>query len=272
MRTALGRSVLAFAGAIVCASLLHADNVSSGPAAEQRLFDLLNSERAQQKLPALLLDEHLVEAARKHSQAMAKGKRLAHQMPGEASLNPRVAGAGARFDAVAENVAHSGSVEDAHVEFMHSAGHRANILSREYDAVGIGIAATDGGHLYVTEDFIHRVPGLTPEALEDKVFEAVNHIRSDHRLFPLQRTPLPMLRHEACRNEVNAHSIAESLSSARWVVVFTGGDPTDLPSDMRKVAQNHEAASVALGACFPGEVPGNYAMFKVIAVFFRKPF
>jgi len=254
MRTALGRSVLAFAGAIVCAGLLRADNVSSGPAAEQRLFDLLNSERIQQKLPALSLDQDLVEAARKHSEAMAKGKRLAHQMPGEASLNPRVAAAGVRFDAVAENVAHSGSVEDAHVEFMHSAGHRANILSREYDAVGIGIAAV-GGHLYVTE-----------------VFEAVNHIRSDHRLFPLQRTPLPMLRHEACRNEVNAHSIAESLSSARWVVVFTGGDPTDLPSDMRKVAQNHEAASVALGACFPSEVPGNYAMFKVIAVFFRKPF
>ena len=271
MRTALGRSVLAFAGAIVCAGLLRADNVPSGPAAEQRLFDLLNSERIQQKLPALSLDQDLVEAARKHSEAMAKGKRLAHQMPGEASLNPRIAAAGARFDAVAENVAHSGSVEDAHVEFMHSAGHRANILSREYDAVGIGIAAV-GGHLYVTEDFIHRVPGLTPEALEDKVFEAVNRIRGDHRLFPLQRTPLPMLRHEACRNEVNAHSIAESLSSARWVVVFTGGDPTDLPSDMRKVAQNHEAASVALGACFPGEVPGNYAMFKVIAVFFRKPF
>ena len=203
--------------------------------------------------------------------AMDGTHRAAHQMPGEASLNPRIAAAGARFDAVAENVAHSGSVEDAHVEFMHSAGHRANILSREYDAVGIGIAAV-GGHLYVTEDFIHRVPALTPEALEDKVFEAVNRIRSDHRLFPLQRTPLPMLRHEACRNEVNAHSIAESLSSARWVVVFTGGDPTDLPSDMRKVAQNHEAASVALGACFPGEVPGNYAMFKVIAVFFRKVF
>ena len=141
MRTALGRSVLAFAGAIVCAGLLRADNVPSGPAAEQRLFDLLNSERIQQKLPALSLDQDLVEAARKHSEAMAKGKRLAHQMPGEASLNPRIAAAGARFDAVAENVAHSGSVEDAHVEFMHSAGHRANILSREYDAVGIGIPA-----------------------------------------------------------------------------------------------------------------------------------
>src|SRR5438552_3036284 len=115
--------------------------IASGPAAEQRLFDLLNSERIQQKLPALSLDQDLVEAARKHSEAMAKGKRLAHQMPGEASLNPRIAAAGARFDAVAENVAHSGSVEDAHVELLHSAGHRANILSREYDAVGIGIAA-----------------------------------------------------------------------------------------------------------------------------------
>ena len=63
MRTALGRSVLAFAGAIVCAGLLRADNVPSGPAAEQRLFDLLNSERMQQKLPALSLDQNLIEAA-----------------------------------------------------------------------------------------------------------------------------------------------------------------------------------------------------------------
>src|SRR5437763_1731056 len=272
MRTASTRSLLLVLSAAVCASLLRADNVATGAASEQRLLDLLNSERTQQKLPTLAFDEHLIEAARKHSEAMARGKRLAHQMPGEASLNPRVAAAGARFDAVAENVAHSGSIEDAHVEFMHSPGHRANILSREYDAVGIGIAAADNGHLYITEDFVHRVPTLAPEALEDKVFEAVNRIRGDHHLSPLQRTPLPMLRHEACRNEVNAHSIAESLSFARWVVVFTGGDPSDLPSEMRKVSQNRGAASVAVGACFPSEVPGNYAMFKVIAVFFRKPF
>jgi hypothetical protein len=272
VRTAFGRACLTFCFAIICAGFLHADEVASGAAAEHRLLDLLNGARTQQKLPALLLDEHLVEAARRHSQAMAKGNRLAHQMPGEAGLNPRVAAAGARFDAVAENVAHSGSVEDAHDEFMRSAGHRANILNREYDAVGIGIAAADNGHLYVTEDFIHRVTALTPEAVEAKVFEAANRIRSDRHLLPLQLTPLPMLRHEACRNEVNAHSIAESLSLARWVVVFTGGDPADLPGDMRKVTQNREAASLALGACFPSEVPGNYAMFKVIAVFFRKPF
>src|SRR5438552_19070737 len=111
MRTGLGRIWLALV-AISCAGLLHADNVPSGPAAEQRLFDLLNSERIQQKLPALSLDQDLVEAARKHSEDMAKGKRLDHQMHGEASLNPRIAAAGARVDEVDTNEATFGSCDE----------------------------------------------------------------------------------------------------------------------------------------------------------------
>jgi uncharacterized protein YkwD len=271
----LGAAVALAAGFAVCEEMTaramdSRPSGSSDSSAASQLFDLLNQERIQQNLPALAPDEHLAEAARKHSQTMVQEHKLAHQLPGEGVLTQRLAAAHVHFEAVAENVAYSGSVDDAHVEFMHSPGHRANILSADYNAVGIGIAQAGNGRLYITEDFAHRVPEYSPDGVEKVILDEMNHLRAQHRIPPLQLMHVPMLRHEACRDEVNAHSLGYTLSSVGWVVVFTGADPAELPSDMKKVSLNRESVSVALGACFPTDTPGGYAMYKVVAVFFRK--
>jgi len=236
---------------------------------EQNLLTLLNQERQSQKLPALALDEQLAAAARQHSQAMAQAHKLGHTMPGEPVLNQRLALSGAHFDSTGENVAQSDTVENAHIEFMHSQGHRANILSADFNVVGIGTASA-GTVLYVTEDFVHRVPDYTPETLEATLLSEMNRLRAQKRIPPLQSVSISMLRHEACREEVHAHSLGNNFAGAGWVVVFTGADAADLPAELRKVALNREAASVALGSCFPPAVPGNYALYRVVAIFFHK--
>lgn len=253
---------------LLCALAARTATLPNLGQSEQQLLFLLNHERQQQGLQPLELDQRLTNAARKHSQEMAQRGVLSHQFGDEATLRDRLAATSVPFDAVAENVAQSSSAQDAHTEFMHSAGHRANILDTKYNSVGIAVAA---GHnaLYFTEDFAHRVPQLPVNELQRTLLGNMNAIRAKHMLPPLGNVNISMLNHEACRAEVNARSLSKAFSSAGWVVVFTASEASDLPDDIRRVVSNREARSVAIGACYPqGE---SYSMFQAVNIFFRTP-
>ncbi len=68
------------------------------PDAEKRLFDSVNHERAERKLPPLKWDDGLARAARKHAERMAEQDLLVHQVPGEADLATRAHEAGAQVE------------------------------------------------------------------------------------------------------------------------------------------------------------------------------
>lgn len=237
-------------------------------ASEKELFTLVNQARLADNLPPLLLDERLTAAARAHSQLLSEFKNLAHQYEGEPPLQARLAQAGVPFDSAGENVANSSSVPDAHTEFMHSPGHRANILGKQFNAVGIGIMQR-GEHLYVTEDFAHRVPHYSAAQVEGAVLETLNEIRAHHGLAKLKRVDASNLAHIACEPGTNAKNTIGSLPAAEWLVVFTGADPTAIPEPLRKVVMQSDARSVALGACFPPADKDSYAMFRVVTAFYR---
>src|SRR5579862_2023870 len=96
---------------------------------DQALFDDLNHERTSRGLPALTWDSDLAEAARIHVQRMADANTISHQLPGEPDMKTRITESGARFSLVAENVAVGASPATIHDGWMHSPGHRANILA-----------------------------------------------------------------------------------------------------------------------------------------------
>lgn len=55
--------------------------------------------------------------------------------------------------------------QDAHVGWMRSDGHRANIVDADFDAVGIGVVCRDDGSMWATEIFgVTRIatPGHPP--------------------------------------------------------------------------------------------------------------
>lgn len=120
--------------------------------AERGLFKAVNHERAAHGLPALKWDAALAKAARTHAAAMAKRNAVEHRFPGEPSLPARVTKAGGKFLSLSENVVQSTSASQAHSQFMKSTSHKANILDREMDSVGIGVAEK-GKQLFVVEDF-----------------------------------------------------------------------------------------------------------------------
>jgi uncharacterized protein YkwD len=128
---------------------------------------VLNAERARHDLAPLKLNRKLSKAARRHSRAMARKHFFSHTSPSGATFVDRIrrAGylAGASSWSIGENIAYGsgrkGAPRAIGTAWMNSPGHRANILSRSFRAIGIGIAAGTpfgGGGATYTTDFGRR--------------------------------------------------------------------------------------------------------------------
>lgn len=119
----------------------------------QKLLGLVNNERASIGLAALTSDDKLHEIAQYHSDNMATQGFFAHtdklgMGPGERAKKFGFVGG------VGENIASNSSIEGAHSGLFWSAGHRANMLGKDWTRVGFGIAkAADSKNLLVTENF-----------------------------------------------------------------------------------------------------------------------
>jgi uncharacterized protein YkwD len=128
---------------------------------------VLNAERARHKLRPLRLNRKLSRAARRHSRAMARKRFFSHSSRNGASFVDRIrrAGylAGARSWTVGENIAYGSGARSTPRSigraWMSSPPHRANILSRSFRAIGIGIARgipSGGRGATYTTDFGRR--------------------------------------------------------------------------------------------------------------------
>jgi uncharacterized protein YkwD len=124
---------------------------------ERDLFDYANHERSAQGLPALRWNAALARAAQKHATVMARQGSLSHQFPGEASLPSRAGQSGVRFVWLAENVAQGPSAQLIHAQWVKSPAHRANLLDRDMDSIGIAVAERDG-QWFAVEDFSKAKP------------------------------------------------------------------------------------------------------------------
>lgn len=135
---------------------------------EKLLFDSANRERAAEGLQLLHWDDALAAAAEKHAELMLRENKLSHEFPGELSLAERAAQAGAKFSLIAENVAIGPDAAGIHDGWMHSPGHRKNILNPSVSAVGISVMAGER-ELFAVEDFSKPVEDLSLMQQEAKV-------------------------------------------------------------------------------------------------------
>ncbi|MGD1214998.1 MAG: CAP domain-containing protein [Terriglobales bacterium] len=119
---------------------------------ERELFASVNQARREQGLAPLRWDESLATAARRHAEVMAEHGSAQHGFEGEPSLSARVKQAGVRFSWLSENVIQGPSPEFIHAQFMKSPPHRANILDRDMDSIGVGVVE-QGRQLFAVEDF-----------------------------------------------------------------------------------------------------------------------
>jgi peptidoglycan hydrolase-like protein with peptidoglycan-binding domain len=108
------------------------------------ILSAVNSARASAGRHSLSLWSDLSAVAYRWSQHMAATGTLAH--------NPGLTSQVSNWRWVGENVGYGPSVSQVHVAFMASAGHKANILDRDYTEVGVG-AVWANGRLWIAEVF-----------------------------------------------------------------------------------------------------------------------
>lgn len=140
-----------------------AQNVS-----ERYLLQAANAERAQAGIAPIVADAQLATAARQHAAEMVRHGTISHQFAGEADLAARAGAVGAHFSRVTENVAEAQSAAQIHELWMHSPGHRANLLDPQVTAVGIAVVQ-DHGQLYAVEDFARAVESVPLDGQEARI-------------------------------------------------------------------------------------------------------
>lgn len=119
---------------------------------EQQMLGLVNKERAALGVQQLQSDSTLVKLARLKAQDMIDYRYFGHTSPTYGSPFDMMKKFGVSYSYAGENLAMAPSVSSAHKALMGSPGHRANILKKEYDRVGIGIVVS-GGQRYCVQLF-----------------------------------------------------------------------------------------------------------------------
>jgi uncharacterized protein YkwD len=128
---------------------------------ERRAFEVTNQARRQSGLAPLAWAPDLCRMARAHSENMARLSFFSHETPEGMRLRDRARAAGIlHFKLLGENIAYNQGYEDpgafAVGRWMISPGHRANILSDEFEASAIGVFVAADGAVYLTQAFIAR--------------------------------------------------------------------------------------------------------------------
>jgi uncharacterized protein YkwD len=122
---------------------------------EHRVFELLNRERVAHGRPPLAWDPAVLVFARGHSAEMARHAYVGHHTHDGLALRDRIVHAPFAWSSARENVGHAWGPGEVHVAFMHSPGHRENVLAWDISrgAVGIAIDPVDPTAFYITEFF-----------------------------------------------------------------------------------------------------------------------
>lgn len=137
---------------------------ASGASARVTTLCLINAQRSAHGVRPLRLDKRLSRASLRHSRDMVAHGYFAHESRSGAGFSARIAStgwmSGRRSWNVGENIAWgSGTLATPRSivsAWMHSAGHRHNILQPRFHVIGIGISAgaptgSGSGKTYTTD-------------------------------------------------------------------------------------------------------------------------
>ena len=113
-------------------------------ASEKQLVSLHNQARAAAGLKALRVDKALTLIAESRSKDMIVRDYFSHDIPGGGNVFGIMKDKGYCYRSAGENIGYNYETPDStatskiHSAFMGSSGHRANILGKDYDSVGVG--------------------------------------------------------------------------------------------------------------------------------------
>jgi hypothetical protein len=203
--------------------------------AEQYLQMAADRERAVLGLPPLRRDPALAAAARRHAL--------------------RGSAAGARFSFISENVAVSSSTVRIHDAWMHSEGHRRNLLDTNVDEVGISVVA-HGSRLYAVEDFERSVDSLPLKEQESKVGAIV------------AATGISVGGTDG-HSRRSCAGATEPMEGSRpsFVMRYTTSDLNHIPDELQTQLSTGKYAIAVVAACSTDT--GNFSMYSIAVLLYR---
>jgi hypothetical protein len=222
---------------------------------ERFFFDSANRERVAQKLRPLKWDKALAEAARQHALLMAEHDDMSHQLPGEPPLDQRAGQAGARFSQVGENIAVGPQAQAIHTGWMHSPGHRANILDVHFTALGVGVIE-EGGELYAVEDFSVAIASMGIDEQEEKVTAL------------LAAKGLRVSGERETARKLCSDEVAPAGHRPMLILRYEAPDISKLPEALERKIRDGEYREAAVGACQPRENAVGIARFRITVLLF----
>ncbi len=119
---------------------------------DDALERLIHALRASSGAPPLTRNRRLDALAQAHAEEMKRTGLVAHDL-GHGDLGARAQEAGLSARSLGENVARAQSLAAAHRALFESPSHRMNLLNATYNQVGLGIARTETGDIFVCEVF-----------------------------------------------------------------------------------------------------------------------
>ncbi len=105
----------------------------------------LNDSRRAHNLPALGIHQQAQAKAQAWAERLARENRLYHSRLSD--------GISDRWCDLGENVGYGANVQEVQDAYMNSSAHRANILGRQWNGVGVGYAK-NGNRVYTVQVFI----------------------------------------------------------------------------------------------------------------------
>jgi Cysteine-rich secretory protein family len=240
-------------------ALAQQESANVVPAAGQRLLALANQARTEAGAGRLQWDEALAEAARVHCLRMAAEGPIAHRYGGEEDLSTRAGQAGARFDLIEENVAVGPTPEQIHDEWMHSPGHRSNLLNPDVNRVGIAVVAVRGV-LYATADYARAVQALTEEQVEARVADLV-------RVSGVTILNNNALARAACATDRGLPVVQEELRPG-FIMRWQDSELKQLPKTLVDNLASGQYHRAAIGSCPAQGVEGDFTTYRVAVLLY----
>ena len=225
------------------------------PEAEQVLA-LANRARAAQGAGPLRWDPALAAAARQHCLRMAAEGPISHRYGGEPDLSERAGQAGAHFSLIEENVAIGPTPAAIHDAWMHSPGHRSNLLNPDVDRVGVALVASRGV-LYAVADYARAVDVLTPAQAEATVAGLVH----DRGLAIL-----------ADRSDARAYCAqgkgSRSMKQPGFRMLWQEADLSRLPQTLLDRIASGRYSQAAVGSCPAQDMEGSFTAYRVAVLLY----
>src|ERR1035441_8774610 len=221
-----------------------------------QIVTLANQARDASEAAPLRWDATLAAAARQHCLRMAAEGPISHRYRGEPELTERAGQAGAHFSLIEENVAIGPNPATIHDEWMHSAGHRSNLLNAEVDRVGVAVVASRGV-LYAVADYERAVPVFAQAQVEAAISSLV------------RVSGVTILRDPTAAREHCAPSKGTRGSNRpSYLIFWQEAALTRLPQQLRDRIASGRYRQAAVGSCPAQDVEGSFTAYRAAVLLY----